>query len=59
MKPNLNAFDQKYNILNSVIYTMGDMPEGLEYKNNLFYDKKLKKYTEIVVKSDEKRLEKL
>ena len=26
---------------------------------NLFYDKKLKKYTEIVVKSDEKRLEKL
>ena len=39
MKPNLNAFDQKYNILNSVIYAMGDMPEGLEYKNNLFYDK--------------------
>ncbi len=39
MKPNLNAFDQKYNILNSVIYAMGDMPEGLEYKNNWFYDK--------------------
>ena len=39
MKPNLDAFDQKYNNLNSVIYAMGDMPEGLEYKNNLFYDK--------------------
>ena len=39
MKPNLNAFDQRYNVLNSVIYAMGDMPEGLEYKNNLFYDK--------------------
>ena len=39
MKPNLDAFDQKYNMLNSVIYAMGDMPEGLEYKGGLFYDK--------------------
>ena len=39
MKPNLDAFDQKYNMLNSVIYAMGDMPEGLEYKDGLFYDK--------------------
>ncbi len=39
MKPNLNALDPKYNNLNSVIYAMGDMPEGLEYINGLFYDK--------------------
>ena len=39
IKQNLNAFDEKFNNLNETIEASGDRPEGLEYKNGLFYDK--------------------
>ena len=39
IKQNLNAFDEKFNNLNEIIEASGDRPEGLEYKNGLFYDK--------------------